>query len=601
MLYKSKDSEQRVHPKAIRSHGLLGLPFVMQHMVIDERWSSKDLKDEFKAMAGCLEKHFHFKTIEKQHHAQHVAKNVHNLRKQCHQGRQELLTIKKIQNRNIIRNLLQENKEKQCLYQDMPVHQVLENIDQRTFVLRKEKDRLSERKKKLECKLKELKLNASQLEDRIKFQDVFELNEEKLAKECEKKLANSQIRLKAVKTINTTYHKIMQILQHDEKFYEPILQSLCDDINDQRMFIEHILDVGKPAMDKLKYLQDYSKIYNDKVRWETQSLIHDITNKHKLLNKTKPNPVVRSKEEEAALLIDARERYARTTYDMSKLETELNKVSHVINGIKFATLCSTATEVFPRIKAQIENNYKLKKEIVCDSLCQSTLETKERYCEVLQEVIKNNLSQAEIDRLNKIKDLKEQIQNQDKKERDTIHAMKQNNDLFVVLRIFLWNIFDMLRHVHKTSHPKRIQYPNSYLKLPLLKFEAMTMTSCPPDNMEEDIHELFRIVRSKLNHLMSAFNQLSGASKRRFSIANLETHRETYMNDIESMFQQYAEEVGDGDFIGNSKSKSINVVSDDDAAAGEAKENDRNLKGIYSRQQMKAKSLHLVEENLKKD
>ncbi|XP_061396986.1 uncharacterized protein LOC133332619 [Musca vetustissima] len=593
MFNKSKDSQQRVHPRAIRHHGLLGSGFVQQHMVCDDKWSTKDLRDEFKAMAGCLGKHHVFKTIEKHHQLQHIAKNVQHLRKQCRQGRQELLAIEKLKNRNIIRNLLQDNKEQECLYQDMPVHQVVENIDQRTFVLRKEQDRLRDRKNKLEKQLKELKLKASHLEDRIKFQNIFELQEEKLAKECEKKLSNSQIRLKAIKTINTTYRKVLQVLRHDEMFYDPILQSLCDDINDQRMFIEHILDVGKPALEKLKYLTDYSKEYNDKLRWETQSLIHDIANKHKLLNRSKPNPVERSKQDEATLLVEARARYARTTYSMSKLENELNAVSEVINGIKFATLCSTATEIFPRIKAQIEHNYKLKKEIVCDSLCQATLETKEKYCEVLQEVIKNNLSQAEIDRLDKIKDLNDKIKQQDAKEKDTVQAMKRNNDLFVVLRIFLWNIFDMLRHVYKTSRPKRIQYPNSYLKLPLLKFE--TMTSCPPENMEEDINELFHMVRQKLTHLMNAFNQLSsGSTKRRFSIPknNLETHREVYMDDMVTMFQQY-DEGAEGDFIRNAKVK--------DASDDEIKETERNPKEIYSRQQMKAKSLHLVEENLKKD
>uniref|UniRef100_A0A1I8M103 Uncharacterized protein n=1 Tax=Musca domestica TaxID=7370 RepID=A0A1I8M103_MUSDO len=493
MLNKSKNSEQRVHPRAIRTHGLLGLPFLKQHMMSDERWSSKDLKDEFKAMAGCLEKHQLFKSIEKHHQLQHIARNLQNLRKQCRQGRQELQVVRKIKNRHTIRNLLQDNKEQQCLYQDMPIHEVVENIDQRTFVLRKEQDRLRDRKNKLERQLKELKLTASSLEDRIKFQDVFELNEEKLAKECEKKLANSQIRLRAIKTINTTYKKVLQVLHHDEMFYDPILQSLCDDIEDQRMFIEYILDVGKPALEKLRYLKEFSKEYNDKVRWETQTLIHEISSKHKMLQPGKPASVVRAKEDDATLLADARERYARTTYSMSKLEDELNKVSEVINGIKFATLCSTATEVFPRIKGQIEQNYKMKKEIVCDSLCQATLETKEKYCEVLQEVIKNNLSQAEIDRLDRIKDLNEQITNQDLAERAAMQAMKRNNDLFVVLRVFLWNIHDMLRHVHRTSRPRRVQYPNSYLKLPLLKFENMAMTSIPPENMEDDISELFHI------------------------------------------------------------------------------------------------------------
>lgn len=102
---------------------------------------------------------------------------------------------------------------------------------------------------------------------------------------------------------------------------------------------------------------------------------------------------------------------------------------------------------------------------------------------------------------------------------------------------------------------------------------------------------------------MTAFNQLNGTTKRRLSLAptNLETHRENYMADIVAMFQQY-EEVGDGDFLEKSRGqRNLNDADDDDVGDEGAKENDRNSKGIYSRQQMKAKSLHLVEENLKKD
>lgn len=48
-----------------------------------------------------------------------------------------------------IKNILQKNKELQRLYQKMPVHKIVENIDQRTFIKRKELDRLIDKKNKL--------------------------------------------------------------------------------------------------------------------------------------------------------------------------------------------------------------------------------------------------------------------------------------------------------------------------------------------------------------------------------------------------------------------------------------------------------------------
>lgn len=50
------------------------------------------------------------------------------------------------------KNILQNHKDLQRLYQHMPCHLIIENIDQRTFVKRKELDRLLDKKKKISQK-----------------------------------------------------------------------------------------------------------------------------------------------------------------------------------------------------------------------------------------------------------------------------------------------------------------------------------------------------------------------------------------------------------------------------------------------------------------
>ncbi|XP_075146131.1 uncharacterized protein LOC142220740 [Haematobia irritans] len=598
--------ERRVHPKAIRNHGFLGLPFVRQHMMIDEKWTTTDIRDLYKSMAGCLDKHYRLKCIEKKHKTQNLQREYTNLRNQCREGRQILQGIQKTHNRQIIRNLLQENKGKQCLYQDMTTPEIIENLDQGTFVLRKERDRLTHRKSNLENTIKELKLKAAALEDRIKYHNIFELDEEKLSRDYEKKLVNSQIRLKAVKAINSAYKKILKILHHDEMFYEPILQSLSGDINDQRMFIEHILDLGRPAIEEFERLKGYFKQYDDKVKWESQTLIQEIANAAKLLNK-KPTPVRPSKEDEFQLLISARERYTRTTYSMAKMNIELEKISDVIKQMQVAMLCSKATHLFPRIKGQIDNNYKLKKEIVCDSLGLAALETKGKFSDVLLGVIKNNLSQAEVERLDRITSLNDQIKKEELFEKSTIDAMKQSNNILVVLRVFLWNIYDILSHVHKSPRMKKIQYPNSYLKLPLLKFEMSNTYSSPPDTIADDNKELYRIIHRKLSRLITAYDQLTITGGKPHTISknlNLEAYRDLYMNEYIAMMHDH-QETNDVE-IGDVKPKGLSSDADDDYDVEMRQGNydtRNNLRpmGIYNREQMKAKSLRLVEEELRKD
>lgn len=49
-------------------------------------------------------------------------------------------------------NILQNHKDLQRLYQSMPNHMIVENMDQRTFVKRKELDRLISQRNKLTLK-----------------------------------------------------------------------------------------------------------------------------------------------------------------------------------------------------------------------------------------------------------------------------------------------------------------------------------------------------------------------------------------------------------------------------------------------------------------
>lgn len=75
-----------------------------------------------------------------------------------------------------------------------------------------------------------------------------------------KKIENSNVRLKAIKTINGTYRKMIQVLRHDGIFYEPILRSLSQDIEDQSNFIKHILHLGMPAIAKFKELSEEYRV-----------------------------------------------------------------------------------------------------------------------------------------------------------------------------------------------------------------------------------------------------------------------------------------------------------------------------------------------------
>lgn len=191
-------------------------------------------------------------------------------------------------------------------------------------------------------------MDRAVLENRIKYQNEFALEEEIQSRVFLKKMENSNVRLKAIKTINNTYKKIIQVLVHDEIFYEPILRSLSNDMEDQSNFIKHILYLGKPAIVKFKELNFKYRQLEDKSR---KNLLAKLQMSFSLSKAPNDNIV------DASALKNSKDgnpasanpkRYVRNTQSMTILKHVLKAVEHTIKEVKFVTLCSQAKEIYPR-------------------------------------------------------------------------------------------------------------------------------------------------------------------------------------------------------------------------------------------------------------
>ncbi|EDV93398.1 uncharacterized protein LOC6564419 [Drosophila grimshawi] len=502
---KQKDRDvtapKPVHPRALRFHGLFGMSFVRQHAMIDERWTPNSLTEQFGGMTDLLTRRVVFKRHETTANRQNYVEESKKLKLQCRDGRAKLQNILTGNNSHRIRNFLINHKDMQRLYQRMPIHLVVDNINQRTFTMRKERDRLECRLGQLKHRYRELLLDRGLLENRINYQNEFALEEEIKSRDFIKKIENSNVRLKAIKTINSTYQKMIQVLRHDAIFYEPILRSLAADMEDQANFIKHILYLGMPAIVKFKELNDQYRHLEAKSRKNLQA-------KLQMLGSFKPRKNVGSinakHEKEMPQSADPN-RYFRETRSMLVLKLVLKSVEKTITEMKMVTLCSQAREIYPRMKSQVDNNEKLRRTIESDMMAHEMLEDKMKSANVLKGVLVNNLSEEEINRLERIKDLKKVMEYESKFERETLDYLKNRGDAFVMLRVNIWNLIEILRHIDRSPKLLRTQYPNSYLKLPLLKFEMLNMRAAAPEIYEENIDAVMHILKRKVYKLMKGY------------------------------------------------------------------------------------------------
>lgn len=67
-----------------------------------------------------------------------------------------------------------------------------------------------------------------------------------------------------------------------------------------------------------------------------------------------------------------------------------------------------------------------------------------------------------------------------------IYYYMLNSFIWIALSVSIWNLVEILRHVDRSPKLLRTHYPNSYLKLPLLKFEMLNMRAAAPEIYEEN-------------------------------------------------------------------------------------------------------------------
>nr|AAX33652.1 Dbuz\CG14609f-PA [Drosophila buzzatii] len=560
-----------VRPRAIRYHGLFGMSIAAQHLIVDDNWTPSSITDLYGNMAELLKRRVTYKQHETRTHRALLLVENKRVKTECADGRLKLQKITVGNNAHEIRNLLIMHRDMQRLYQKMPVYLVADNINQRTFVMRKERDRLDARLQQLKEKYRVLLMDRSKAVNMIKYENEYILQEEIQSRMLRKKIENSKVRLNAIRTINTTYKKMRQVLLQDEIFYEPILRSLDGDIEDQVNFIKHILYLGMPAIAKFKVLNRELLQLSEKARKNQQAKIQILNSLKKPVVIGPPQVVVRE------IQTNNPKRYLRLTESMAILKAELQTIEKTIKELRLTVLCSQAREIYPRIKKQVENNEKLKREVENKSQAKQMLEQKLKCSSLLSSVLLNNLSEEEINRLERIRELKLMMKTDEEFEELSVNHIKSRADAYVLMRWTVWNLWEILRHVDRNPKLYKRQYPNEFLKLPLLKFELFDVRAFPPELFEEDVDSIMHYLKRKVYKLMQAFTPSMAAS---FGQSR-ERYHQFYLEKVEPT-RVYDDDQQDGPKI-------------DDLLE------DRTLASIPNRKQIKAQSARLLEEAAKRE
>lgn len=92
-------------------------------------------------------------------------------------------------------------------------------------------------------------------QEMICYYDIKEFNEEKATKKLYVELKNSETRTRDIEKINSSCKKIINQLLHDSLYYQPVLEALNGDWNEQTMLVKQTHDIGFPAIQNVKKLE----------------------------------------------------------------------------------------------------------------------------------------------------------------------------------------------------------------------------------------------------------------------------------------------------------------------------------------------------------
>lgn len=138
-----------MRPTMVDNHLLFNAENVAKHNVMDDKWTIDTVKHNFERMNALLYTTQAYLAKANKHSFQGLTKRYRELRNEVRDGRNNLNTIIYGSSKLKIRRIFENHKELLRLYIQLPVHQVLDSVLQRTFVLKKERDRLYYRLKGL--------------------------------------------------------------------------------------------------------------------------------------------------------------------------------------------------------------------------------------------------------------------------------------------------------------------------------------------------------------------------------------------------------------------------------------------------------------------
>ncbi|XP_026762607.2 uncharacterized protein LOC113521303 [Galleria mellonella] len=465
------------------------------HGMQDENWVIKDKINQYRGLIKLYERDrkIHEGDLAKQ--KKRYLRDIRQLRKDITTKREEL-GVAVYGDKQFLRNAFQEHKRLQLTYMNSQADIVLESIHQENFNKRKQLDRIRYTKKKKMEKFRLTQLESAELRDRLIYEVGGKLPAEKKEQTVANYVQRANIKKNAALAIKVMYKKILDILKKDSSYFTVVLEALKLDCRAQGKCLMGATEMGQLAME---YLDDrkfeFSKLEkeikaNMKERERTLKLVR---REVAYLTDSFPNLI---RKEEATNLDDLYE--DEDVGSKHSVHWELEEVMSICKGLQKATLVSSFEQIILRLKEQHYQTERLMMQLTLNSSKRNALIEDRKHAIMMLDSLKNVGQERTAQYLQEKNQLKEQIEAEDREERNLTKSLDEKGKLIIEMKTSLQQINELLSSVGAPNAPR------PFTNVPPAIQYALEEMVQPIPELEADFDKLILTARQKLIMLIQA-------------------------------------------------------------------------------------------------
>lgn len=120
-------------------------------------------------------------------------------------------------------------------------------------------------------------------QEMVRYYDIKEFSVERDTKKLYVELKNSETRSRAIEKINSICKKIIDQLLHDSLYYQPLMEALNSDWDEQTMLVKQTYDIGFPAIQNVQKLKKDLEKFHRLLKKEEKQNFAEVTKSRQIL------------------------------------------------------------------------------------------------------------------------------------------------------------------------------------------------------------------------------------------------------------------------------------------------------------------------------